>query len=71
MNHTIETMRHAERHLMRALALVDSRAFLVDAAFVQAALDRVRETIFTLSVGKAPVLGAGNDNGARTDAESV
>lgn len=47
---SLDKIRHAEGLLLEALALLDEREFLVEAAFVQTALDRIRETIKVASL---------------------
>lgn len=47
MDHSPDKIDRARALLIGALALLDEREFLVEAAFVQTALDRIDETIRT------------------------
>lgn len=72
MQSPVNIAREAESHLAKALALLDEREFLVDAAFVQSALDRVRDTVKVLeSTAEATAPQDPNGNGADPDACDV
>ncbi len=45
MDQSLDNAVRAERLLLEALCLLDEREFLVEAAFVQTALDRLQQTI--------------------------
>lgn len=51
----------AEQLLVEALGLLDERDYLVEAAFVQTALDRLRETIALIGKDTAPPPLLGKD----------
>lgn len=53
--------RRAEQLLTEALGLLDEREYLVEAAFVQTALDRLRETIALMNHTPVPPPLLGKD----------
>ncbi len=49
MDQTTDKIARAHALLTQALSLLDEREYLVEAAFVQTALDRVTETLATFT----------------------